>query len=457
MSVDELTPVQMFAAVQAAACLRAAPSDETLHSTLARIHHACGFNRAESSSKFLLGHSRGAAMTGAPAGLSRLAHVASDVSIASEITLRRRTVLGPYLALMSHVRRNLLISHCCESDPGRATVSAGLALNRVASSQLLRMCDECLQEQRAEPGFGYWSVAHQLPGAWVCERHRTFLRYVPNSVLTAKRWLSAEVCTKNGLLTRLNAPADTLTALERISACVRWLAGRSTVHPDILQVIARERLVSRGYLRNEASCGRDEYESVHMGLTAPLAAVAIPDFVGFRDGRWVRQVLVDRRNAHPLRWAVLLASDGPVDSLSLDVAYTVAAARVPHPSLFDEALARRSCAPEHVYRALGTPGTISEIARLSGLRKCELQTWLRKDPDLGVYRRRMLDDARRTESRLEIESYQRKYPQAFRSRVIRDCLRAVRWLESNDPELLSELLPTVQPKYSRQKRLDLGE
>lgn len=455
MSMETTTPNQLFAASQAAAWVGAVPEDETLYSSLARLHRACGFHRAESSSQFLLGHSQGAALIGVPAGLSRLADLTSGAITATEATLRARTVLGPYLALMPQVRRNMLISHCLDSNPGRAAIGAGLFMNRVAPHQPLRLCDVCLREQSAEIGFGYWLVAHQWPGSWICEKHRTLLRHVPIAAVSSKRWLSVEACITGGLLKSLEISPDIASSLERIGACIRWIAGRASVHPDVLQVLARERLVARGHLRNEASCSQQEYESVHFSLTAPIAASGIPDFIGFRDGRWVRQVLVDRRNLHPLRWAVLLASDGPVDMGSLDVAYLSAASRVPQPSLFEESQRRRSCAPYYIYRAFAAPGTLSEIASLSGLRRRELEAWLRKDPELGVYRRRMSDEARRQDSRRTIEIYLREHSDAFRSQVIRDCLRAVRWLGTNDPELLDALLPAVQPKYTRQKRLDL--
>lgn len=456
MHTEANRSIRSFAAIQAAAWFAAVPDSETLYSCLARLHPASGFHRAESASQFWLGHANGAALTGAPAGLSRLEEVTGGVMKASEKTLRARTVLGPYLALMPQVRRSALVEKCLGSDPRSATIGAGLALNRVASSQPLRLCRDCLLEQRSALGHGFWRVQHQWPGCWVCEKHQSLLQHVPDARVTPKQWLTVEESVRSGILKKIEVPNDIAQSLKRIGSCVQWLAGRRSVQPDVLQVIARERLVALGQLRHEALSSRQEYEAVHHALTAPLAAAGIPDFVGFRDGRWVRQVLIDRRNLHPLRWAVLLASEGPVDSASLDAAYLDAAARVPHPSLFEESQPRRSCAPARIYQAFDTPGTLSELSRLGDVKRRELLVWLRKDPELGLYRRKMNEKARREESRQEIESYQAEHPDAFRSQVIRDCLRAVRWLEANDPELLDVLLLPVQPKYTRQRRLDWG-
>jgi hypothetical protein len=318
---------------------------------------------------------------------------------------------------------------------------------------------KCCEEQRLRSGFAYWRTADQWPGRWICRRHGLPLWFVPYRKGSTRSWQSVDRCLQSGLLRETVMPDGALRGLvERIGATVDWLAGRDSISPELLQIVARERLVEGGYLRSEASRSRAEYTDIHARLTVPLAATGIPDFAGFRDGRWVRQVLIDRRYAHPLRWAVLLAAHGPIDQAALDRAYQGAAAQCPHPTLFDgDPTHRRACAPPHIYRALTGPGTVDEAAATTGIRKSELQVWLRRDAELARHRRRTAEEIRLRAACFTIEGYCRENPQALRSQVMRDCLWAVRWLEVHDRALLETLLPAIVPMFDRQLRLNFGE
>ena len=446
-----------FMSRQASAWLRRIPPDETVYSALARFHEAAGFNRAEASSSFLLGHPGGAGMTDVPVRLGRLEQATSGAIKSTEATLRRRSMLAPYLSLMTATRRESMLLGCRTSDLGRVIVKARLVFNRVAPRHPLRLCRNCVAEQRRRRGFAYWRASDQWPGCWVCEIHRLPLWFVPARTRSGGDWLPADRCLLTDLLQQpaVSKGAD-FDFLRRVRAVVGWLAGRASVSPELLGVLVRERLVQGGHLRNEVACSEAEYVAVHEHLTAPLAAAGIPDFVGFHDGRWVRQILIDRRSAHPLRWAVLLAAHGGVGRADLDRAYLAASTRSPQPSLFEgDPGPRRSCAPANVYEALAGPATLDEAVKRSGIRKCELQGWLRRGPLLVKHRRRSSDDVRHRAACFTIEGYVRERPAAFRSAVMRDCLWAVRWLEVHDPETLESLLPAAVAMFDRQLRLDL--
>lgn len=444
-----------FRVQQAEAWFKRVPPDESLYSALARYHELSGNNRPESTSATMLGHRAGHGMTDTPAGLGWLEQATGGAMSATETTLRERSVWGAYLSLMPSERRKTTLALCSGSDVAKAKVETGLVFNRVASRHPLRLCMACRADQQKRLGFAYWRSPDQWPGRWLCRKHGVPLWYVPQGKAQPRHWQSVEACVKAGTLRCADLPDGQLPLLGRIGATMDWLAKSATLNPELLQIVVRERLVLGGFLRNEVSCSRAEYVSIHARLTEPLAGAEVPDFTGFTDGRWVRQVLIDRRNAHPLRWAVLLAAAGAVEHEALDRAYHHAASRCPQASLFDpDQFHRRARAPAHIYDALTGPVTVNEAASCAGLRPSELRVWLRRDAALVAHRRQTAEAVRLRAACSTIEGYCRENPRAFRFEVIQGCLWAVRWLEVHDRALLHMLLPPVVPMFDRQLRFD---
>jgi hypothetical protein len=435
------------------------PHNETVYSAAARFHAAAGYNRAESSSQLLFGHTRGGSLIDLPVGLATLERATGGAIRADAQTLRNRTAFGPFLSLMSGERRAAYLAACCDSDLLSAKASAGLHWNLVATEYALRLCRQCAARQIARHGFAYWRADQQRPGVWLCREHGALLVHMPARSKKSRGWLPADRCLESRhLLDPPSLSEQDMKVLRRVADVVDWMAARTSIDVELMQIAVRERLVSAGYLRNEVSCSRAEYESLHEQFTKPLAVAGLPHFEGFRTGAWVRQVLIDRRTVHPLRWAVLLAAAGPTDVVGLDLSLTNAAARSVQSTLFGTGDARRRArAPNSVYQALTGPVQIADAARTSKIRLNELQRWLRRDPDLVEHWRATSFEVRHRAARLTIDGHRRMYPTALRSEVIKACLWAVRWLEIHDPDALDQALPRPVPMFDRQARLDLDE
>ena len=448
-----------FLARQASAWFALIPVDETVYSAAARFHDAAGFNRSESSSSLLFGHARGGSLLDLPVGLSVLERVTLGAIPATDQTLRSRTAIGPQLALIPCERRAAVLAACSGCDIWRAKAKAGLSWNLVATEHLLRLCRRCSLKQVHDQGFAYWRAMHQQSGSWVCMEHGLPLSYMASRPKKRREWLLADHCLESGQLLEPPVGSDTdLAFLRRIAEVLHWMSTRPSIDIEVLLAAVRERLVRSGLLRNEVACSRAEYEAIHDRFTRPLAAAKLPHYEGFRTGGWVRQVLIDRRNLHPVRWAVLLAAGGGTDAISLDMDLLQASSRLVQPGLFgDESVQRRSRAPEHVYEALTGPVRIADAAKISKIRKSELQGWLRRDAQLVEHRKLTSNDVRHRAALLTIEGFRRANPSAERSAVIKSCLWAVRCLEAHDRQALELALPRPVAMFDRQARLDFGD
>ena len=459
--MQELRPTTQsdFLARQASAWFAKIPADETVYSAAARFHDAAGFNRSESSSSLLFGHGRGGSLLDLPVGLSVLERITRGAIPATDQTLRSRTAIGPQLALMPRERRAAVLAACSGCEIWSAKAKAGLSWNLVATEHLLRLCRRCTLIQMRSQGFAYWRATHQQSGSWVCMEHGLPLAYMASRPKKRREWLLADHCLESGRLLEPPVGSDAdLAFLRRVSEVLHWMSTRPSIDVEVMLVAVRERLVLSGLLRNEVSCSRAEYEAIHDRFTRPLAAAQLPHYKGFRTGAWVRQVLIDRRDLHPVRWAVLLAAGGDTDAINLDLALLQASSRLVQPALFgDESVQRRSRAPAHVYEALTGPVLIADAARVSKIRKSELQGWLRRDPLLVEHRKATSDAVRHRAALLTIEGFRRANPSAERTAVIKTCLWAVRWLEAHDRQALELALPRPVPMFDRQARLDFGD
>lgn len=459
MTAQRVSADQAFTARQSRAWFARIPRRETIYSAAARFHEACGYHRPESSSLLLFGHRLGGALIDLPIGLANLEHITGGTVRADAQTLRARTPFGPFLGLMSGERRAAFVAACRGTDIPVAKDRAGMDWNLITTAHALRICRQCARRQIARNGFAYWRADHQRPGVWLCREHDKPLAYMPMRSKKSLAWLQADHCLRGHLLIELpGLQHQDLELLRRVADVMEWMCMRTTLDVELLQVAARDRLASAGHLRNELACSQKEYEAIHEQFTKPLIVAGLPHFAGLRRPSWVRQTLIDRRNLHPLRWAVLLAAAGRVDPVSLDQALADASTRVVQPSLFaSDDTRRRERAPMRVYQALTGPRTIADAARCSNLRMNELQRWLRRDPELVEHRRITNFEVRHRAACITLQGHARAHPEAMRSQVMAACVWAVRWLQNNDAATLDRLLPPTVAMFDRQDRLDFGD
>ncbi|MCW5667828.1 MAG: TniQ family protein [Piscinibacter sp.] len=437
------TPLSFFPAL--------APG-ETIYSACARFNRRAGLPNSKISSLRLLGHPKGGSQHELPSGLGHLATVSEGVLTAEERTLRERTVLRSYLPLMSAARRQKVVDACIASGRfATAKAFSGLSCG-IAGAHPLRLCSECLLTQQRDHGFGWWLTEHQLPGVWVCAKHRHLLRI--SSVKRSKRheWLMAGRCA-----TEVATVDDQLfQRLARLASCSVWLAGHTNLLYDGLVAMVRMRLHEAGCVRTELKASAAEIAAVHASHALPLSQSPLSQLQALGEDRWAYELLRDERASHPLKWSVLLSAAGSVEHDEMSHQYTAAVRRLAQPELFHTShQTRRSRAPDRLYRALTGPTSVKDAAQKCGMRLSEVQNWLRRDGGLGEHWRATSTDARRREAQATIEACVAANANLHRSQVINSCLSAVRWLEQNDRQLLNLLLPPPQEKYDRQLRLQL--
>lgn len=423
---------------------------ETLYSVCARFHCVSGYRRSEVSSTLMLGHPCGGRSPDLVTGLHHLEEASGHLIQTSESTLRFHTVLGAYFPFMNAARRRDVLDSVAGTDGSISRNDAGLPWSGVLLRHELRCCPECALEDRRRLGFAYWKVEHQFPGIWICRRHGLPLLVQKRRGARNNNWLTVKEANLKRPLA--SVPPRILGKLKSVADAVSWIASQFRLNPDALSSMARLRLRRQSAIASELKCTVSEIEHIHANHVLELVDSEIEHFVGFRDSKWLRYTLFDKRYSHPLRWGTALAISGPTDPDSLSRDYFEALEREPQPALFDELPGRlRARAPSDLYDALTGPVSIEQAARITNLRAGEVQRWLLKDPQLRKWWKDTSFEVKQRSAVFLLQGTLLANPGATRITLLRNAPWAFRWLETNDRDLLETLAPSPYGQRVQQK------
>lgn len=384
-----------------------------------------------------------------PTGMDWLTAASNHMLTSTEDDLRKRTLLGPYLTLLTTARRDNLLKACRESGSGaRARTLAGLNKNS-EPARLLKSCPTCIKEQRDAEGTSYWLASLQLPGVWLCPAHRRVLQYDRNSS-RMPGWRLPHHVQRTAKSPHVGP--DVVRAHTAIQGCILWIAQCDRLDVAVLRTMLRVRLQRNGLCRSELKWQIGELEHIDQLARESLRVVTAPDIAQINGSAWLRGLLDDPRQYNPLIWSMAMSFAGPVAPQDLTAEYRDALSRAPARQLFNPLArsARRAAAPSFLYEAFGTADTKKDAAEIAGVTPGELDGWLRKDPLLSVHWRDSRT-SRRTEAALStLRLFLERSPSCLRIDALRACSREYRWLEKHAPTRLEAMLPAATNHISRQ-------
>lgn len=150
--------------------------DELLYNTIARYMELLAVDKPTNVIRMLFGRFvRPSADT--LCGLGELARQTYDSWGLSSREIADTYTLLPYYAsyVQDHSRTRAYEAMLGDGE-AKAASFLGHVATRVKKPQKLQFCEQCSQEDVAQHGETYWRRSHQLPGVFVCLKHRTSLR-----------------------------------------------------------------------------------------------------------------------------------------------------------------------------------------------------------------------------------------------------------------------------------------
>lgn len=358
--------------------------------------------------------------------------------------VRNRTVAGAYWAYLGLEARRQLAECCASSSSLIGPLSAcGFGPSLSLADHSLRFCEFCLRDEVHRLGVGLWDSAKQLPGVWVCTRHRCPLHVLRSKAIA---WHLPEQSASVQVEVIGEGALKALARLACVMAATRQL---DRVHPAGLAAACLARLMERGVIFGR-SRGREValqqwFDATPLGRWMKQAT----DIIALPSGRWISALLTNRRATHPLKWALLWTalSDGESDQSSVQ-AFVEAAddgdlverypqlplwpvMRVPPPEGSDDSTIRA---------VLDRCASLSDAASQTGMSVHGLAQWMTHDVSLL---RRWRSNATRSRTKASFEvvhSFFAKHPEAGWSEFIARHPNHVFWLRNKSPELFQRLL-----------------
>lgn len=159
--------------------LPSAHPDESLYSWCARFHRLNLGHDARTTSKILFGHPHAGLRHDIPYFLSTFEkQTKGHLGSAAEV-LFHRTLFGFYARFLpDHIENGIArLFFGADNSIGRGRL--GLKKTGRDFSNPLKFCPKCLAEQRAQYGYSWWQLVHQLPTSFVCSRHGNLLQVFP--------------------------------------------------------------------------------------------------------------------------------------------------------------------------------------------------------------------------------------------------------------------------------------
>lgn len=153
--------------------------DMTFYSWMGLMQLQNGTPNANALSNMLTGNISSGLRTDFPSNLSyfcqRTAH-----NFGNEIDIARNHTILPYFTSFKNERYwNTSVSLMSGSSVETLKFHLGLPPSNFNDYSPLKFCPECLLNDIAFYGVGYWHRVHQLPSSYLCNKHGEVLQYQP--------------------------------------------------------------------------------------------------------------------------------------------------------------------------------------------------------------------------------------------------------------------------------------
>ncbi|ACC75975.1 TnsD family transposase [Paraburkholderia phymatum] len=156
-------------------------------------------------------------------GLDRLARQTHDTWNLSAIEIAQTHTFLPYFVAFAPEHRRAAAIDAIGSDRNASSSTASLGITKGERPAKFRFCPRCAAEDFARVGEPYWRRSHQLPGVFMCLKHKSLLRTLAADLTRESdtRWYTAkDVITPCVMIDRNdNFPwmsnSDVLTVMRR--------------------------------------------------------------------------------------------------------------------------------------------------------------------------------------------------------------------------------------------------
>jgi hypothetical protein len=155
-------------------------ASETLYSWCARFHRLSGYSRARSTSQLLFGHPSIGLHHDFPGRLDHFVEITNNSLGTADDIILRRTQFGLFSPLLSDEIVSSLIEAMRTESGSAIRKRLGIFRSGLGTSMPLKVCRQCMEDDRATTPTAWWHVEHQWLPTWICLQHGEALVMAPN-------------------------------------------------------------------------------------------------------------------------------------------------------------------------------------------------------------------------------------------------------------------------------------
>lgn len=429
---------------------------ETLYSIVSRLHVLHGVSSAQQTSRWLFGFPTAGTLRFSPRNLDHFNEAISRRLGSASNVLRFRTPAGQFFPFVAPEAWNHWV-RWCQGRPSEMKPYLGLRSFGLPSKAPLRCCMSCAEQDSITYGSSIWRLEHQLIETKFCIWHQTALLENRSSPQNARgdsnQWLRPEDSANNFEPLRMNT-SD--AGFWRNVARINWLlTSHMSVCATRLRKIANQVLVSLDISGPGRRIDEDKIRHWWNRLNRPSFG-SIIHLEPFENPLWIKQLLLQRRDDHPLKWAVLLSALLSADDLS------IALEKAPPLQMnlegkWDEPnAAKENLLKPSVWKQLISGTSISEVSRSTGIESSKIRHALRLNPERQQIRATIIADQERQKNRNLISTFLQAHPHSQRADLLRTHSAALRWLELHDWPWITGIFWARQSGRFVQKTLDFA-
>lgn len=247
--------------------------DESLYSWCSRYHRTSCHRISQQTTEALFGSTKLLNAYGFPLRIDYLSEKYKAFVGPSENIIRLHTHLPFFLHFQENVKSSDLINALRGPSTRKINFQFDLLSRKFKTNFPLKACPLCMQYDHEEYGTAYWHLSHQLPGNWICKRHRVLLLRHTREPSNRKN-----IQWNLPTLLQLENPPENLSkklfnSLTQLSSATESLFKASfelNFSPPIMNAVHKEKLRQKGIITNKQHLLDNQVESSYLEFILPL-------------------------------------------------------------------------------------------------------------------------------------------------------------------------------------------
>lgn len=150
--------------------------DEILYSILARYHIRSGNTSIKATLQDIYGKTSVTAVVDLPSHLQRLIYnMPINTQYTADDLVDKHTLYPFYSAFLPPQQAEKIREYMKNDKGGGIYNKIGLMASSITLNQYFKFCPQCVKEDMEKYGELYWHRVHQIPGVYVCPKHKISL------------------------------------------------------------------------------------------------------------------------------------------------------------------------------------------------------------------------------------------------------------------------------------------